>query len=499
MSTVAELRALLVKWQVLTEEQLLAADPAGATLNEFLKTVASHPAWWAAPRTTGHEPALTDYQQRQIRKKASQPAALRRALRQKHYLILSRLGQGGMGVVSKGWDLKRSEFVALKRVRIADANVRRRLRNEFAAMTRLAKYPVVVRAIDLFKAGNSDVLVMDYQNGGDLSARLTKGPLPWRRVARWAVELLDGLVAAHTADLVHRDIKPSNVMIHRTVDRELVRLSDWGLVKDLGTEATAATNAGQILGSFHYMPPEQWSGKPEPASDLYALGCTLYHALTGRPPFGAGDPGSGNSMTALCLAHTKEPPPSVRAANPGVPKELDAVVQRMMAKLPLARGSAAELRDEFRLIIAPPAAPAMPPAPPERTEKVTGRTAATPRSTLPSRSASTPAPVTPTIAVPANRPLTPNEIQLARDAQVPLGAAAGRLLRALWVWGTQRAARDSLAGATAGELARAWRTFLVSLGVWLRSLARPASHPFRVLTVLIALALVVGLVRLIFF
>ncbi|MBX9582925.1 MAG: serine/threonine protein kinase, partial [Gemmataceae bacterium] len=249
-----ELARLLVEVGAVRPDQVGEAARA-ADVEGFLAAVTGPPPWDPAG------PPLTAWQAERVRRAAS-PAALARGLRVGDYLYLDLIGQGGMGRVYRGWDLARNQPVALKRVKNPTDVTRRRLVREFKAMRRLGGNPAVVGAVELIRraAGDVDILVMEYLNGGDLvgQVRAAGGRLPWRRVVKWADMLLQGLAAAHARKLVHRDIKPANVLIHRTADRDIARLADWGVVKDIGGVTTVGTQAGNVVGTWRYMPPEQW-------------------------------------------------------------------------------------------------------------------------------------------------------------------------------------------------------------------------------------------------
>ncbi len=170
------------------------------------------------------------------------------------------------------------------------------------------------------------------------------------------------------------NIKPGNVMLHRESKRPVVpKLLDMGLAHCLegaaalrgGGSGEAMTQAGQLVGTIEYMPPEQWNGAESvvPESDLYALGGTLYFALTGKPPFGKGTP---DKVASLCMAHANSPPPSVRAARADLPDMLDLLVQQMLSKTPSRRGSPSQLRPQLQQLYRMAAPLSLPSAPPSR-------------------------------------------------------------------------------------------------------------------------------------
>lgn len=357
MGKIADIKSLLSEQCIVAASQMAAAEPSQAgSVERLLSALADFPAWWDP-----NSPALSPYQIRQIRKLAETSLSkLKSKLRVGDYVVIQMIGRGGMGKVYKAVNaaagaVGRPDFVALKWIKFDTQDQRQRLRREFEVMNRLKGNPSVVRAVELFSAGDADILVMEFQNRGTLAEHAVTGREEWRRVARWAATLLEGLAAAHKLGFVHRDIKPSNVMIHHTVDRDIVRLTDWGLVKCLTDDSLAGmTQANTILGTWHYMPPEQWQGSQHvgPASDIYSLGGTVYYALAGRNPFARRD-GQDDNMMRLCSEHTTAARPSIRDVRPDVPTDMEAIVRRMMAINPAERGTAASLRLAFLGLLNP--------------------------------------------------------------------------------------------------------------------------------------------------
>jgi serine/threonine protein kinase len=148
-------------------------------------------------------------------------------------------------------------------------------------------------------------------------------------------QICNGLAAAHDAGVIHRDLKPSNVLVG---ERNAVKIIDFGLAKATAVEGLTAT--GMLMGTPHYMSPEQVRGRRvDAASDLYSLGALAYHLVAGRPPF------SGENAIAVGFAHLSEMPPPPRKIRSDVPVELDAVIMRALAKEPSERPrSAVEIR-----------------------------------------------------------------------------------------------------------------------------------------------------------
>jgi serine/threonine-protein kinase len=311
---------------------------------------------------------LTAYQARQVRRGKAQ------RLRLGPYRILDRLGAGGSARVYKAEHVLMKRLVALKvlgRVRQATwaaappgatpAPAAQRC-GEPENAGRLA-HPHVVTAYDAARLRGRLVLVLEYVEGVDLQRLLEQtGPLPpalAREVARQAALALDHL---HGRGLVHRDVKPANLLLAgeasaRAAWPPLVKLIDLGLTCPAGE-----TDGGGLSGTLDYIAPERGTGADvaDIRGDLYSLGCTLYHLLTGRPPF------PGGSWTGKLIRHRLEEPDPVQALRPEVPDDLAAVVRRLMARAPEDRypdpaALLAALDERQR-----PPAHAAPPPPPRR-------------------------------------------------------------------------------------------------------------------------------------
>ncbi len=266
------------------------------------------------------------------------------------YRIEGQAGHGGMGVVYRATHLRLERTVALKLIAPAlaqDPAFVSRFEREWRLMAAL-EHPNV---IGIYEAGEVDgrlYLAMRWVAGGDLAARLrgTAGLDP-----RVATELLGqvaaALDAAHQRGVVHRDIKPANVLL----DGEHAWLTDFGAGKDMAGGDTQ-TVPGRWVGTVDYVAPELLDGAdPTPAADVYSLGCVLFEALTGRVPF------PRDTEVATLWAHRFEPPPSTTDARPGLPRALDDVLRRMLAKEPAERPASAgeALRAARAAVTAPPA------------------------------------------------------------------------------------------------------------------------------------------------
>jgi serine/threonine protein kinase len=241
------------------------------------------------------------------------------------------LGRGGMGVVYAAVDVALDRTVALKLIApdlAADAAFRRRFMTESKVAASL-DHPNIV---PIFRAGEEDgalFLAMRLVTGDDLRAVVARdGPLSVERSAGIVGQVAAALEAAHARGLVHRDVKPANVLV---AGDDHCYLTDFGLVKDLAATA-GGTQTSELLGTLDYVAPERiQGGATGPWTDVYALGCVLFFALTGSVVFPAETP-----ETKL-WAHVAEPPPAPSSLRPTLPRALDAVVARALAKDPRER------------------------------------------------------------------------------------------------------------------------------------------------------------------
>ncbi|HKF81120.1 MAG TPA: protein kinase [Thermoleophilaceae bacterium] len=246
-------------------------------------------------------------------------------------------GSGGMGIVYRATQLPLGRAVALKVVapeRAVDATLQAR----FAREARLAGAIDHPNVIPVYAAGEQEgwlYLVMRWVEGTDLQALISeRGGLTPSHAAVVVAKVGSGLQAAHAAGLVHRDVKPANVLIERADDSEQVYLSDFGLTLEISA-STRLTQTGELIGTVDFMAPEQFEGTAVDArTDVYALGCVLYAALTGRAPFARG------TLPATMRAHLVEPPPRP-CSMPGIPAAFDDIVARALAKRPSDRYSSA--------------------------------------------------------------------------------------------------------------------------------------------------------------
>jgi len=246
------------------------------------------------------------------------------------FVIERLIGTGGMGAVYLARDEQLGEQVALKVIAglaLLDPSAADRLRRE-ATLARKISHPNVVRMHDLGEEHGLLFVSMEYVAGESLAARIKRlGAIPASQLRPLALQLCEGLAAAHACGIIHRDLKPANILIDAN---ERVKLIDFGIARSELNAGMTATN--MVIGTPEYMAPEQVKGGALDArTDVYALGAVLYHALTGRPPF------QGQSPISVGLAHCQDPVVPPRQLRPEVPAAWEAVILRALEKTPVAR------------------------------------------------------------------------------------------------------------------------------------------------------------------
>lgn len=258
------------------------------------------------------------------------------------FKILKEIGRGGMGIVylAKHQISGRKEVLKVLNERLAvHSEARKRFDQEIRCIATM-NHENIVRCHTVRQLRSSVVLCMEYIPGTNLHQFvLTNGPLPLHVACGIAVEVCRGLQHAMDHGLVHRDIKPSNIMLYKSEGKIKAKILDFGLAR-LGIEGAAnptsrkegLTDAGILLGTLEYISPEQCldAASADIRSDIYSLGCTLFHMLIGSPPF-------SGSTGQLILAHGQQQPPSMILQRPDIPAELQQVIDKMLAKSPEKR------------------------------------------------------------------------------------------------------------------------------------------------------------------
>ncbi len=312
---------------------------------------------------------LTEYQARRLLANKPHGMVLGK------YVIQDRIGSGSMGRVYRAQHQLMGRVVALKIIApeiLSNERAVARFYREMRLVGRL-DHPNVVRAFDADSSSNILYLVMEYVAGQSLAQMLLSGPLPPVDVVGYAAQAALGLAHAHEQGIVHRDVKPSNLLLN---EEKQVKVLDLGLgvLMEADTHATFATADGIAVGTVDYMSPEQACGKDvDGRSDLYSLGCAMYHLMTGRHAF----PGA-NAIERLGKRIHGRPVP-ITDVRPDLPSSLVAVLDRLMASKPQDRyQSGVEAAEALNGLIrtrkpaaarADPAAPAPSPASgPERVE-----------------------------------------------------------------------------------------------------------------------------------
>lgn len=251
------------------------------------------------------------------------------------YLILGNIGSGGMANVFLARDLILDREVAIKVLRydfLNDQSAIRRFQREMLASTELV-HPNIVTVYDAGQEGETQFLVMEYVKGMDLKRYIqTQYPIPYDRIVDIMQQILSAVTLAHQHRIIHRDLKPQNILIDES---GTVKITDFGIAVALSETSITQTNS--MLGSVHYLSPEQARGSMATnQSDIYAIGIILYEMLTGKVPF------DGESAVTIALKHFQEEIPSVRLYDRHVPQSLENVVLKATAKDPIDRYQSAE-------------------------------------------------------------------------------------------------------------------------------------------------------------
>jgi serine/threonine-protein kinase len=243
-----------------------------------------------------------------------------------HYRLEELLGEGGMGLVFRAVRETDGEVVALKVMRfelIEDPVFGRRFEQEARAAAEVSE-PHLVPVLEAGQADGRRYLASKYIAGETLEDKLDTGQLPLADTAKYAQDVGAGLNALHEAGIVHRDLKPSNIIVDTG---GTAMLTDFGLAK--GRAYTVLTKPGQVMGTLDYLAPELVKGSPaSPATDIYALGCTMYECVTGQAPF------RDKEGIQVGLAHVAEPPPPPEGFRDDLTPAFSAALLSALAKDP---------------------------------------------------------------------------------------------------------------------------------------------------------------------
>jgi len=246
------------------------------------------------------------------------------------YEIIRSIGEGGMANVYLGYDTILDRNVAIKILRgdlSSDEKFVRRFQREALSASSLA-HPNIVEMYDVGEDDGVYYIVMEYVEGKTLKQLLKKrGSLTLSEAIDIMLQLTDGMAHAHDSYIIHRDLKPQNIMIK---DDGQIKITDFGIAMALN--ATQLTQTNSVMGSVHYLPPEQASGKGSTIkSDIYSMGIIFYELLTGSLPF------KGDNAVEIALKHMRDPLPSVREDNPAIPQSIENIILKATAKNPKNR------------------------------------------------------------------------------------------------------------------------------------------------------------------
>ena len=263
------------------------------------------------------------------------------------YEIIKSIGEGGMANVYLAHDVILDRDVAIKVLRgdlSGDDKFVRRFQREALAASSLS-HPNIVEMYDVGEDNGTYYIVMEYINGKTLKQLIKKrGALSLSECVDIMLQLTDGVDHAHASYIIHRDLKPQNIMIE---DNGEVKITDFGIAMALNNTQLTQTNS--VMGSVHYLPPEQASGKGATVkSDIYSLGIMFFELLTGNLPF------KGDNAVEIAFKQIKDDIPSVREINPDIPQSVENIVLRATAKNPKNRyGSAKEMHDDLATCLNP--------------------------------------------------------------------------------------------------------------------------------------------------
>ena len=248
------------------------------------------------------------------------------------YEIIAKLGSGGMSHVYQARDTILNRKVAVKVLRsdlAEDKDFVRRFQVEAQAVASLS-HPNIVSIYDVGQENGLPYLVMEYVEGLTLREIIQKeGPLSPAETVNLGVQVCAALAHAHEKGIIHRDIKSHNILV---TPGGRVKVTDFGLARVMSTPSATMTLSGTVMGSVHYLSPEQaQGGETGPKSDLYSLGVVLYETVSGRLPF------QGDNPVTIALKHLQGPPPALRKENLAIPRGLERIIFKALAKDPAQR------------------------------------------------------------------------------------------------------------------------------------------------------------------
>ena len=263
------------------------------------------------------------------------------------YKIVKTIGEGGMANVYLAWDTILERDVAVKILRgdlAGDEKFIRRFQREANAASSL-RHPNIVEMYDVGEDDGKYFIVMEYVNGKTLKSLIKKrGALNLDEAIDIMLQLTSGIACAHDSYIIHRDIKPQNVMI---LEDGRVKITDFGIAMALNSNELTQTNS--VMGSVHYLPPEQASGNGSTIkSDIYSLGILMFELLTGKVPF------KGENAVEIAIKHMKDQIPSVCDINSLIPQSVENIILRACAKNPKNRyDSVAEMHEDLKTCLDP--------------------------------------------------------------------------------------------------------------------------------------------------
>ena len=307
--------------------EVLSFDSTNVDAKAFLKS---------ASEMSGGSPSLVPEAANTARAATEAPSSFANG----RYMVRRFLGEGGKKKVYLAHDslLDRDVAFALIKTEGLDAAARERVTREAQAMGRLGAHPHIVTVFDIGEEDGQPYLVLPVLAGGDVEGRDREGAgarLPLEQAIKIATETCLGLEFVHAKGIVHRDLKPGNVWL---AEDGRAMIGDFGLA--VAVDRSRLTQAGMMVGTVNYMPPEQaMGGEMDARSDLYSLGAMLYEMVCGRPPF------VGDESVAIIGQHLNTPPVAPRWHRPDCPPALETLILRLLEKDPAKRpASAPEVR-----------------------------------------------------------------------------------------------------------------------------------------------------------